>query len=38
MNFETSSIFSIPKQSRRSPSARECGGFELYKGVRGLFL
>lgn len=29
INFETSSIFSIPKQSRRSPSARECGGFVL---------
>ena|GEM_PF-3504839 len=29
MNFETSSIFSIPKQSRRSPSARESSGFVL---------
>ena len=29
MNFETSSIFSIPKHSRRSPSARESGGFVL---------
>lgn len=29
MNFETFSIFSIPKQSRRSPSARESGGFVL---------
>lgn len=29
MNFETSSIFSIPKQSRRSPSVRESSGFVL---------
>ena len=29
VNFETSSIFSIPKQSRRSPSARESSGFVL---------
>ena len=29
INFETSSIFSIPKQSRRSPSARESSGFVL---------
>ncbi len=29
MNFETSSIFSIPKQSRCFPLQRESGGFVL---------